>query len=302
MGSRLVLQVAGGSAADAEIAWVRASTEMAGAEAALSRFREDSALSRLNAAVGSAAPLVVDRRLRRMLALAHRAQRLTGGRFDPRTLEAMEALGERAGVRYTAPATPPLSCDTTWLRRAGREQLWIGAPIDSGGLGKGLGLRWALNAARRAAPRASGLLLDAGGDVVTHGTPRDADAWQIGIEDPSGSGEPLAVVAIRGGALATSSTAVRSWRAPDGSLAHHLIDPRTWRPADGGLRAVTVAHADPAWAEIWSKALFLGGAQGIADEARSRDLAAWWIDRDGGLAMTPAARQASVWVDEARLG
>lgn len=295
MGSRLVLQVAGGSAADAEVAWVRASMEMAATEAALSRFREDSALTRLNAAVGSAAPSVVDRRLRRMLALAHRAQRLTGGRFDPRTLEVMEALGERAGVRYTAPAAPPLSCDTTWLRRAGREQLWIDAPIDSGGLGKGLGLRWALDAARRAAPRASGLLLDAGGDVVTDGRPRDADAWQIGIEDPSGSGEPLAVVAIRGGALATSSTAVRSWRAPDGSLAHHLIDPRTWRPADGGLRAVTVAHADPAWAEIWSKALFVGGARSLGPEARARGMAAWWIEEDESLHLTPAAAAMTIW-------
>jgi FAD:protein FMN transferase len=130
------------------------------------------------------------------------------------------------------------------------------------------------------------------------------DGWRVGIEDPFGgcSDRPLVVVRVASGGLATSSIRNRAWRTVDGRSVHHLIDPVTGEPGGAGLAAVTVGHADPAWAEIWSKALFLGGAQGIADEARSRDLAAWWIDRDGGLAMTPAARQASVWVDEARLG
>jgi thiamine biosynthesis lipoprotein len=76
---------------------------------------------------------------------------------------------------------------------------------------------------------------------------------------------------------------------------HHLIDPGTGQPGGGGLLSVTVAGGDPAWAEVWSKALFLAGPAGIAGLARGRGLAAWWIDLEGGLAMTPAARQRTAW-------
>ena len=40
--------------------------------------------------------------------------------------------------------------------------------------------------------------------------------------------------------------------------------PATGDPGGAGLRAVTVAGSDPAWAEVWSKALFLEGRRGIA--------------------------------------
>ncbi|MBA3875894.1 MAG: hypothetical protein C0498_02990 [Anaerolinea sp.] len=54
----------------------------------------------------------------------------------------------------------------------------------------------------------------------------------------------------------------------------HLIDPRTGEPGGNGLVAVTVATRDPAWAEVWSKALFLEGHRAIAAAARARGLAA----------------------------
>jgi len=294
MGSRLVLQVDGTSRTEAQIAWRAASAEMAATEAILSRFRQDSELSRLNAEAGSGRWRSVDGRLREMLTLARRAQRQTDGRFDPRILDALEAVGEHAGVPY-AEIGELAAGDTRWLQRAGRDRVAVGAPVDSGGLGKGLGLRWALAVAIRQVPEASGVLLDAGGDVVATGRPLDAAAWQIGIEDPGWSDRPLAVVALRDGALATSSTAVRTWTGPDGTRVHHLIDPHSWRPANSGLQAVTVAHRDPAWAEIWSKALFIGGAGRIGPEARARGMAAWWVEDDGSFHLTPAAAAMTPW-------
>ena len=92
----------------------------------------------------------------------------------------------------------------------------------------------------------------------------------------------------------------RRWTSPDGEAVHHLIDPSTGRPGGDGLLAVTVAGPDPAWAEVWSKALFLVGPSGIADAARARGLAAWWVAVDGTLEMTPAARPMTVWTPESR--
>jgi thiamine biosynthesis lipoprotein len=268
---------------------------MAAADAALSRFLPESDLCRLNAEVGSGRRHAVIPRLRRMLALAHRAQRMTAGRFDPRTLEVLEALGERAQVEYAPATSPVIPGDGTWLCRDARDRVAISAPIDSGGIGKGLGLRWALSAARGAVPRAAGLLLEAGGDVATAGGLPSGGPWQIGIEDPDDAAESLAVVTLRDGALATSSVAVRAWTDAGGRAVHHLVDPKTWLPADTGLRAVTVAHEDPAWAEVWSKALFVGGARTIGPEARKRGMAVWWVEKDSSLHLTPAAARVTIW-------
>ena len=137
-------------------------------------------------------------------------------------------------------------------------------------------------------------LLEAGGDLMAGGRGPDGAAWQLGVEDPAG-GDDLAVIAVSDQAVATSSIGVHRW-ALDGRVVHHLLDPRTGEPADGGLVAVTVAGPDPAWAEVWSKVLFLGGQEAIAGEARSRGLAAWWVSADGALEMTAAARALTIWV------
>jgi len=96
-------------------------------------------------------------------------------------------------------------------------------------------------------------------------------------------------------AVATSSVSVHRW-AIKGRAVHHLLDPRTGEPATGGLLSVTVAGPDPAWAEVWSKVLFIAGLADIAQEARSRGLAAWWVADDGTLEMTADARRGTVWV------
>jgi thiamine biosynthesis lipoprotein len=80
------------------------------------------------------------------------------------------------------------------------------------------------------------------------------------------------------------------------------VDPRTGEPGRTGLIAVTVAWPDPAWAEVWSKALFLAGREAIGDEARRRGLPAWWVDDGGRLGMTPDGRMRTVWAREDRLG
>jgi thiamine biosynthesis lipoprotein len=166
-------------------------------------------------------------------------------------------------------------------------------PVDLGGIGKGLALRWA--AAEVVRLGVGGFLLEAGGDLVTRGEPAEGGPWLIGLEDPTGGDVPLAVLAVRGGAVATSSIRRRRWTA-EGRAVHHLIDPQTGEPGGAGLLAVTVAGPDPAWSEIWSKALFLAGRTSIAGLARRRGLAAWWVADDGTLEMTAAARERTSWV------
>lgn len=262
------------------------------ADEELSRFKPESELSLANLRAGSSEQLAPGRRLRTLLTIAARAQRVTEGRFDPRVITVLEAIGEEGGL----PLPPTRSGrGAAWLATATRRgHFRLLAPIDSGGLGKGLGLRWALRAARHAAPEPAGLMLEAGGDLAVDGVGPDGGPWSIGIEDPRQPGRLLAAVSVRGGAVATSSVSVRTWEH-DGEVVHHLIDPAKGRPADTGLLAVTVHAPDPAWAEVMTKSLFIGGRRSIGREARRGGLAAWWVEEGGELHMTPAARAMTTW-------
>ncbi|MBI3752206.1 MAG: FAD:protein FMN transferase [Chloroflexi bacterium] len=293
-----------------ERAWRQALDEFEASEQALSRFRETSEIHQARIAGGrSDTP---SRRLVAAISAADRARRVTDGRFEPRVLGDLERLGSAP----IAVAPPALRAAPTvgrlvptvgrLVRREGRTgPIDLPVPIDFGGIGKGLALRWA---ARRLEDVLGGsaYLLEAGGDIVAAGSPaRRADdpGWRIGIEDPRlpasrGVEGPLAVIELPdgGGAVATSSVRRARWQSPDGRAVHHLIDPATGEPGGAGLLAVTVHAPDPAWSEVWSKALFLEGARGIAARARSQGLAAWWVTAAGMLEMTAAARARTVWV------
>jgi thiamine biosynthesis lipoprotein len=282
-----------------EDAWGAVVDEFAAADLALSRFRDDAELVALDRSAGTRQEVLVTRRLERAIVAAERARRVTGGRFEPRILEDLERIGERGADVVAEPMGR--AADRSWLTdpivaRRRRGYLTLDRPIDLGGIGKGLALRWA--ARRLDRYLIDGFLLDAGGDIVVRGDAPEGGPWQIGIEDPLAAEDgPLAVVRLKAGAVATSSIRRRRWRHAGGSV-HHLIDPTTGRPAWSGLLAVTVAGGDPAWAEVWSKTLFICGRGDIAAEARRRGLAAWWVADDGTLAMTPAARSATIWVRE----
>ena len=292
----------------ATLAWARVQAEFDEVDWALSRFRDDSELTALNRLAGTGRVVAVSWRLRTMLAAVHRASRLTRGRFDASVLTDLERLGERGAELDISDHAPADLDPVVRLVPAGTPRASLvrapGAPVDSGGIGKGLALRWAAAAAIDTLPAGAGLLLDAGGDITSAGA-APPDGWRVGIEDPVLPGpdaEPLAVLAVERGSVATSSVRVRNWVGPGGAPVHHLVDPRTGDPARTGLIAVTVAGLDPAWSEVWSKALFLAGRDGIGEEARARGLAAWWVDDGGRLGMTPEARQCSVWVAESRVG
>lgn len=293
--------------AAADLAWGELRDEFEAAERAMSRFRDSSEVTALNRAGAAGRGMAVGPRLRRALVAADRARRLTGGAFDPRVLRDLDRLGyqgaavdgQEAAEPGRASAAEPARASAASLARAVERcadgTMRVGTPIDLGGIGKGLALRWAAARVRRALPRGSGALIEAGGDLVSVGDPPEGP-WRIGLEDPAGGSEPAAVLEVPAGAIATSSVLVNRWVGPDGGVVHHLLDPRDGEPADGGIAAVTVATADPAWAEVRTKQLFLAGRPSIGPLARSLGLAAWWVTSEGAVEMTPGARAQTIWL------
>ena len=310
MGSPLRLTLVGVDEADAAAAWASVVGTIEDLEQVLSRFRSSADLVALNGRAGDRACAPVHARLYDALAAAERAWRRTDGAFDPRVLGDLERLGYRgadapgpAGAGEQGPT--PLArgaafADGRWLHRDPRSRsVAIAAPLDLGGIGKGLALRWAFGVLAANLPEiggaTAGALLEAGGDLVARGAAPQPGPWLVGIESPL-AGDEVAALAILGGAVCTSSIGVHAWTAADGRAVHHLLDPRTGEPGGAGLLSVTVAGPDPAWAEVWSKTLFLEGARTIGPRARGLGLAAWWIRDGGALEMTPAARVRTAWV------
>ena len=278
MGSPLRISLPGSCDDDADAAWQVVRDVFTSAERALTRFAADSPLSLLNGSAGTGCTVELPPMLARALAVAWRAFRTSRGRFDPRIIGALEAAGERAGVDLP-PSPRALAATDQWLELDARSGVArITAPIDLGGIGKGLGLRWASAALQRAGH--DRFLLSAGGDVVAVGNGPLDRPWIVGIEDPTGRRSTLVALELTDAAAATSSIAVRSWRGPDGQLCHHLIDPTTLAPANPVWSAVTVIDPDPAWAEVRSKVAFLAG-RGIAETLGGRR--AWWVAGSGDM-------------------
>ena len=239
---------------------------------------------------------------------AERAHRITAGRFDPRILNDLLRLGYDSTMRFPSPSAildrsqtirQDVSGDRPQRPRwqlgtiAGRHQVRIGPePVDLGGIGKGLAVRWA--AAEVASSSAAGYLVDAGGDCHCGGTAPDGDKWKIAVEDPNGGSDPVVVLELTNRACATSSTRLRKWH-DHGQPVHHLLDPRTGQPAGGGLASVTVVGRDAAMAEVWAKALFVEGLDRAGAIAARRGIAALWTDVAGHTAFSPAMATYICW-------
>jgi thiamine biosynthesis lipoprotein len=238
---------------DGAEAFAAAEAEFERLEALLSRFREDSELSRLNRdhALDASPDLL------HLTELALDARERTGGRFDPTVHDALVAAGYDRTFelvpRRAEAAAGTAACGGRVRIKGTRIELHDGARLDFGGIGKGFAADRAATLLASAGP----CLVNAGGDVAVRG-----GTWPVGVQTAHGT----LTLELSEGALATSGRDRRHWRR-GGYELHHLIDPRTGWPSRADLIRVTVVGVDAVVAEVWAKALFLAGADAAVAEA-----------------------------------
>jgi FAD:protein FMN transferase len=236
-------------------------------EATLSRFRADSELTRLNA---DPRPAVPASPLVRELAGAVRwAGTRSGGLVDGTLLDGLEGQGYVTTLAGRTPAPLADALAAAPPRRAarphpardyarihvddeGRVVRRAGLRIDAGGLGKGL----AADIAAATLPASVRYAIGCGGDLAVGGP--GARPWEIAVTGAHTGGE-VHRLHVRSGGVATSGIHARLWRRPDGSYAHHLLDPRTGEPAWTGLVAVTAVGGSALEAEVLAKTALLSG-------------------------------------------
>jgi thiamine biosynthesis lipoprotein len=270
-------------------------------EQALSRFKDDSELSRLNRSSSASAPVIVSETLWTVLQVALMAARHTEGLVTPTVLNALEAAGYDAtfdeikdrkeastdegrpatinpqpSTRNHQPATASWR-DIKTYPRTRAVKLPDGVRLDFGGVAKG----WAADEAVKLLAKYGPALVDAGGDIAVSGGASRSVNWPVGVDapstsaltDPSAAGNLLELLAIRSGGVATSGIDYRRWRQ-EGRWRHHIIDPRTGSPAQTDVLTVTVIGPTSCLAEIAAKTvLLLGSDEGLA-----------WLDSRPALA------------------
>jgi thiamine biosynthesis lipoprotein len=215
--------------------------ELGAVDRACSRFRADSELSaacRAGGASVTVSPLLAD-----LVGAALEAARQTGGDVDPTVGAALCGLGydrDFAAItgRRVAPAIRVFAAPDWRAVRLDDQRLTVpdGVLLDLGATAKAAAADRA--AARVAARFGVGALVALGGDIATAG-PAPTGGWRVVVQDRPG--DPRCTVRLpAGAALATSSTAGRTWTRP-GELLHHILDPRTGKPAEPVWRTVSVA-------------------------------------------------------------
>jgi thiamine biosynthesis lipoprotein len=144
-----------------------------------------------------------------------------------------------------------------------------GVQLDLGATAKA----WAADrsAARIARQAGCGVLVSLGGDIAVAG-PAPEGGWRIRVQDVTGAPDetpagPYALIAIRDGGLATSSTKARRWQR-GGDVLHHILDPRTGLPAEPVWRTVSVAAGTCADANAASTAAVIRGRAALGWLAR----------------------------------
>jgi FAD:protein FMN transferase len=264
--STAILFAAEGPAEAVETGFGQAQGVIETGEKRFSRFLEDSELSQLNRSAGSwfqASPEMFD-----LLGEALRLHHQTLGLFDPSVLKALERAGydrtiDEVRDRDLRPAETPLRCGryhfSDLLLEADGRRVWLPPEmsIDLGGIAKG----WiAERAARALAEWSAACIVDAGGDMFMLGLPNGQADWRIALEDPFSSEQDLAILNVKPGAIATSTTTRRRWTQA-GQERHHLIDPRTGQPAMTDWVSVTAIAAHAIDAEVFAKSLLIAGSQ-----------------------------------------
>jgi len=245
-----------------------------------SRFLADSDVSRMNAGAGTPVAVADDTLL--LVERAVAGWTVSGGCFDPTVLGDLVRAGyDRSFDEVTgAPGVSLLGIGAADIEVGdGTVLLPSGTGFDPGGIGKGLAAD--LVAERLLDLGAEGACVNLGGDLRVVGAGPDGGTWTVAIEHPWAV-EPLALVGLADGAVATSTTLTRRWEG-----GHHLIDPALGLPSDTDLRLASVVAGEAWLAEVLAKAILLRGSASPFDLTDGGLAEALVVDVTGTIMSSP---------------
>jgi thiamine biosynthesis lipoprotein len=271
---------------DARAAMEAAHGEILRIEQLMTTWREDSEVSRINAAAGGD-PVKVSAELIGVLKGARAIHDASEGVFDVSFYglkglwrfdhqEAASIVPSDADIAARLPLVDGSKIEID--ERAGTVRLAKkGMLINLGGIAKGYAVDRAI--AVFESRDFHDLVVRAGGDLRVRGR-KGQEKWKVGIRDPRGAeSEFFARAALQDAAFSTAGDYERAF-VKDGVRYHHILDPRTGKPATA-CRSVTILAPDALTADELDDAVFiLGPEKGLALVAKYPGAGAVIVDRD----------------------
>lgn len=283
--------------ADAKLAMDAAHAEILRIERLMTTWREDSEVSRVNAAAGGD-PVAVSAELLSVLKGARAIHDASEGVFDVSFhglkglwrfdhQEAASIVPSDAEIAARLPLVDGTKIeldDAKGTVRLAKK----GMLINLGGIAKGYAVDRAIAIFEARGFR--DLVVRAGGDLRVRGR-KGQERWKVGIRDPRGAeGEFFARAALQDAAFSTAGDYERAF-VKDGVRYHHILDPRTGKPASA-CRSVTILAADALVADELDDAVFiLGPEKGLALVARYPGAGAVIVDRDNAVHVSANLKQ-----------
>ena len=246
----------------------------------MSRYREDSELSRVNREAASG-PVKVSDSLFTVLQQALRISELSHGAFDisfgsigylydfrARQQPSDEELAEGlAKVNYRSVVLDPSANSVRFLDE--------GVRLDLGGIAKGYTVDRGIDILKSFGIRHA--RLSAGGDLRLLGDKR-GKPWIVGIRDPRSESRNAMVLPLTNVAVSTSGDYERFFFDDNNERVHHILSPATGKPAKG-VQSVTILGDDSITTDGLSTAVFvLGAAKGLEMVNRLKGIDAVIID------------------------
>jgi thiamine biosynthesis lipoprotein len=291
MGTSFRVLVEASESSTAETAAASIHDEVSRWDRLLSTYRDDSEISRLNAAAPRAVAVSTD--TRRIIERALDWSRRTGGVFDPTIGPWVRAWGFQGGT----PRVPSREERRSALARVGVDRVVLaegtarlsveGMSLDFGAIGKGWAMDQALERLDRS--RLDSVALDFGGQWLFWS--REERRWPAAVRGGT------VTFSVPAGSLATSSSFERFFTDASGRRWGHILDPRTGYPSrEPG--SVTVWSPRATDADVLSTALHVRGRRrGLAWAAR-RGIAALFVGPDGRADATPDWRRITQFSDK----
>lgn len=256
--------------ADAHTGCDRIKTMLNELEQDWSATNEASVLSLLN----RGEEVLLDEQQKALLEGVEQLSERTGGAFDP-TMGAVSRVWGFYDQQYRVPMELEIST-------AMSQELWdLGAALKGYAGDRAVEIMKQLDIDRA--------VLNFGGNVQTYGSKPGGERWQIGIQNPDGSGS-LGIISVEGTMSIVTSGDYQRYFEQGGVRYHHILDPETGYPAASGLRSVTVICRDGLTADALSTALFVMGLeQATAFWRQSADFEAVFVLRSGQVYATEGA-------------
>lgn len=243
----------------------RVKAELFRLEKKLSRFVQDSEVSRINQFAGKDY-VDLSTETYEILSIAIRLAEISQGLFDITVSPLVDLWDYKHSFHAPEEGKIRRTLDLVNYRdlllNSKEKRAYLrkkGQSIDLGGIGKGYASDHCIKVLQENG--ISSAFINIGGNVSTLGNKPEGFPWSVGIRHPRQENSLIGAVKVTDKAVVTSGDYERYFIDMDGERRHHILNTVTGYPIDSGLISVSVIYESAVIGDALSTAIFAAGIE-----------------------------------------